>query len=63
MSILKKEFDFTTCSDCGCDEALITAVGVGEDIGKLQIFCPACQKFKVIKEDETEEHKKLWRVK
>ena len=52
--------DFVTCPDCGCDEALIIAVGIKENKGKFQAFCPICEQFKVLKEDETEEHKKLW---
>ena len=59
----EKDSDFTICPDCSCDEALIIAVGHKENKGKLQVFCPVCEQFKVIKEDETEEHKKLWRVK
>ncbi len=36
--------DFTECPKCGCDEALIVAVGILENEGKLTVFCPVCQK-------------------
>lgn len=34
--------DFTECPKCGCDEALILAMGLKENEGKMKIFCPAC---------------------
>ena len=52
MSVIKNP-DFVTCPDCGCDEALIIAVGLEENKGKLQVFCPKEQKYKVIKDART----------
>lgn len=47
---VEKNLDFTVCPDCGCDEALILAVGILENEGKLRIYCPVCVKYKVIED-------------
>lgn len=40
--------DLVTCPVCGCAEALIVAVGTGKDKGKLRVFCPQEQKYRMI---------------
>jgi len=60
MSETEHNPDFTTCPKCGCDKALITAVWIAEDLGKLEIYCPVCGTWKVIEWNESEEHKKQW---
>lgn len=42
--------DFTECPKCGCDEALVIAIGIGENVGRAKIFCPVCVKGYLVKD-------------
>jgi len=42
---LEDETEFKKCPKCGCEEALIIAVGEKENLGKVKVFCPICDNY------------------